>query len=1134
MDVRFVSPLVVVLSLSPFSALFGQTHGSAEVNSAVRHDVSQPLRNMAPKPQSQGKHQKRDHRTRTSSLAPHIASPAQAAPIVSTASGATSAPAIAQGFDGLGDGFAGPQGTFNANAAPSDANGAVGATQYVQWVNESFAIFDKATGAVLYGPAAGNTLWTGFGGLCETDNDGDPIVQYDKAAGRWIMTQHAETGAPPYYQCVAVSTTSDATGSYYRYAFAHQYLNDYAKLGVWPDGYYMTFNTFNGATFLGGKVCALDRSSMLNGAPATQQCLQSTSNTLLPADLDGATPPPAGSPNYLMDYYPNNLRLWKYHVDFANPVNTTVTGPFIIPVDLFSEACSASAGTCIPQLGTDQLLDSVGDRLMYRLAYRNFGDHEALVVNHSVDTTNAVGVRWYEIRNLSSTPTLYQQGTYAPDSNYRWMGSIAMDQSGDIALGYSLSGSMMKPAIAYTGRVPTDPLGSMGTETVVIYGTGSQLPNLSRWGDYTSMSIDPIDDCTFWYTNQYLTTDGTYNWSTRIASFRFPSCGVPVTPDFTISAAQSSSAVTQGTDTSYTVSVSSQTGFTGNVDLTVSGLPAGAASSFNPTPVASGGSSTLSITTGNSTPAGTYTLTITGTSGSLVHSTTVTLTVTPLPVDFTLNATPAKQTVNQGSGTSYTISVSPINGFSGNVALSVSGLPSGAGGSFNPASVAGSGNSTLTITTSSLTPAGTYTLTITGTSSSLAHSTTVTLAINPLPDFTLAATPGSQTVTQGANTSYTVTVSSVGGFNGNVALTLSGLPAGAGYTFNPSSVAGSGTSTLTVTTSSSTPTGTYTLTITGSSFPLRHSATITLAVIAAPDFSLAATPSSTSVIQGSGASYTVTVSSINGFTGNVGFSLSGLPTGAGYSFSPSSIAGSGTSTLSVTTSGSTPAGTYSLTITGTSGTLVHSATVNMVVAPPPDFTLTATSVSPTATQASNTSYTISLVAVNGFTGNVGFSLSGLPTGAGYSFSPSSIAGSGTSTLSVTTGTSTPAGTYSLTITGTSGTLVRSTAVTLVVNTAADFSVSATPGSRTVSPGDTTRYSITVTPGNGFNQTVNLSVSGLPYGTTAGFNPVSVNGSGTSTLKVNTRWWTARGTYTLAITGTSGGLSHTTAVTLTVQ
>jgi hypothetical protein len=430
--------------------------------------------------------------------------------------------------DGVGNGFTGPQGTFHVQYAPPDTNGAIGATQYVQWVNVSFAVFDKATGAPVYGPVAGNTLWSGFGGPCETSNDGDPIVQYDKLANRWILTQFAVPSGGPYMQCVAVSQTSDATGGWNRYAFQYSSFPDYPKMGVWPDGYYITFNMFSGNSFSGPKVCAYDRAKMLAGQAATQQCVQLSSSygSVLPSDLDGKTLPPAGSPNYMVSKGSSALNFWKFHVDWTTPANTALSGPTSIPVTAFNAACGG--GACIPQAGSSEKLDSLADRLMYRLAYRNFGDHESLMVNHSVQVGSRhkgyAAVRWYELRNLSSTPTVYQQSTYAPDSTYRWMGSIAMDKQGNIALGYSTSSSAIKPGIRYATRLASDPLNTLSNETVLMQGSGAQLPNLNRWGDYSAMTVDPVDDCTFWYTSEYLKADGTFNWSTRIGSFKIPSC----------------------------------------------------------------------------------------------------------------------------------------------------------------------------------------------------------------------------------------------------------------------------------------------------------------------------------------------------------------------------------------------------------------------------------------------------------------------------------------------------------------------------------------------------------------------------------------------------------------------------------
>ncbi len=219
----------------------------------------------------------------------------------------------------------------------------------------------------------------------------------------------------------------------------------------------------------------------------------------------------------------NSLELYKFHVDFSNPSNSTFTGPTTIPVAPFTPLCNGSRD-CVPQPGTTNSLDSLADRLMYRVAYRNFGDHESLVVNHSVSVNGGGGVRWYEIQNPGGTPVLAQQATYAPDSQYRWMGSVAMDKIGDLAVGYSVGGAALYASIAFAGRVPSDPAGALERETTIVTGSGSQTGNLTRWGDYSSMTVDPVDDCTFWYTQEYLVSDGAWNWHTRIANFQFPGC----------------------------------------------------------------------------------------------------------------------------------------------------------------------------------------------------------------------------------------------------------------------------------------------------------------------------------------------------------------------------------------------------------------------------------------------------------------------------------------------------------------------------------------------------------------------------------------------------------------------------------
>jgi hypothetical protein len=490
--------------------------GGAAAAREDHHDVSPPLSSIRANMAATEAHADRPLR-----LVP--VAPGQEAddPIAQLAPGPLAGVTAGLGFAGVGNGDLG----FTPDAAPPDTNGAVGATQYVQWVNESFAVFDKATGKTLLGPMLGKSLWTGFGGGCETNNDGDPIVQYDKAAGRWIFTQFS-VSTSPFLQCVAVSTTNDATGTFNRYAFTYDQFPDYPKLGVWSDAYYITFNMFTN-TFQGARLCAYDGAAMRAGATATQVCFQLSSSFggVLPADIDGSTAPPAGSPNYLVNFGSNSLNLWRFHVDFGTPANSTLTGPISIPVATFSAACKGG-GTCIPQPGTSEKLDSLADRLMYRLAYRNFGDHESLVVNHSVQTSRRgpVGVRWYELRNPGGTPSVFQQGTFAPDASFRWMGSIAMDKLGDIALGYSVSSGSVHPAVRFTVHTPADALGTMEAESSAKEGGGSQQRSLARWGDYSAMTVDPTDDCTFFYTNEYLKADGTFNWSTWITSFKVPSC----------------------------------------------------------------------------------------------------------------------------------------------------------------------------------------------------------------------------------------------------------------------------------------------------------------------------------------------------------------------------------------------------------------------------------------------------------------------------------------------------------------------------------------------------------------------------------------------------------------------------------
>jgi hypothetical protein len=464
---------------------------------------------------------------------------------------------------GLGEDFPG----YGICCAPSDTTASVGTTQVVEVVNVDYVVFSKSTGLVATagGPFPLMSLFSSFsttacGGASGTVQS-DPIVKFDQLAGRWVITFIAFGGqvTPPFLQCFAVSTSDDATGTYNTYVFdvstlggllSGQDINDYDKLGLWPDAYYVSWNEFSPSdVFDWVGTCAYDRTAMVAGNSANSVCFLTSRSQfgLLPSDLDGnsgaagtTAGPPSGSPNFFVGNLDgvNGFDLWKFHVDFGTPANSTFTGPSHLIASAYSIPCGGFAGPCIPQPGTVSLLDTLGDRVMFRNAYRNFTNdnpaHESMVFSHSItDTTPGscgVAVRWYEVRNPSGTPSIFQQGTFSPDGSCRWMPSISMDRRGDIGLGYSVSDAVsVQPSIRYTGRTPIDGFGTMEKENSIIAGTGVQTDTSNRWGDYSSMVIDPSDDCTFWYAQEYMQASGSFNWSTRLGSFRFwPRCGGPM------------------------------------------------------------------------------------------------------------------------------------------------------------------------------------------------------------------------------------------------------------------------------------------------------------------------------------------------------------------------------------------------------------------------------------------------------------------------------------------------------------------------------------------------------------------------------------------------------------------------------
>ena len=444
---------------------------------------------------------------------------------------------------------------------PPDTNGDIGPNHYVQTVNIAFRIYNR-TGTPLVALASLGSLWATIPGPCANTIDGDPIVLYDQLADRWLISQFCVSVANPNnHQLIAISQTGDPTGAYYLYDFMmpNNDFNDYPHFGMWPDAYYMTDNEFNqaGTSFLGAGVFAFNRAKMLAGDPTANfiyfdkndGCAGSGTTCLfggmLPADMDGYVPPAAGTPapiaQFEADEFGNgqtdSIRILDFHADFAVPANSTLTNHAGSPVAVAAfdprEVPSGSRNV-VPQPAPGVAVDVISDRLMFRLAYRNFGTHESLAMNHSVNAaTNPsfrAGVRYYELRHATPAAgwAVQEQATMSGaggDTENRWMGSTALNAAGSQAVAYSVSSSTVFPSIRYAGRLSGDPAGSLTQgETTMVAGGGVQTNSSGRWGDYSDLTVDPVDDCTFWYTQEYYAVTGSAPWHTRIGSFTFGPC----------------------------------------------------------------------------------------------------------------------------------------------------------------------------------------------------------------------------------------------------------------------------------------------------------------------------------------------------------------------------------------------------------------------------------------------------------------------------------------------------------------------------------------------------------------------------------------------------------------------------------
>jgi MYXO-CTERM domain-containing protein len=614
--------------------------------------------------------------------------------------------------------------------------------------------------------------------------------------------------------------------------------------------------------------------------------------------------------------------------------------------------------------------------------------------------------------------------------------------------------------------------------------------------------------------------------------------GGPASNDFSISANPTTVSAVQGTSTMTTISTAVTAGAAQNVALTVVNLPTGTTATFSPNIVSSNnGSSTLTLNVGATTTPGTYTLTVTGVGQYAVHTTKVTLTVTKIPDDFSISANPTTVTVNPGASGPTMISTAVTSGSAQSVALTVTGLPTGATGTFTTTPINSGQSTTLTLASGTAAP-GTYNLTVTGTGASATHSTPVTFVINPPPanDFSISANPTTVTVTAGASGMTTISTMTTSGSAQTVMLTASGLPTGATATFNPTSVTSGMSSTLTLASGTAAP-GSYPITITGTGASATHTTTVTFVINAPNDFSITAMPSTVSVAQGASGTTTVMTMLTSGSAESVALTASGVPTGATATFNPTSVTAGNNSTLTLA-SGTAAAGSYTITITGTAASATHTTTVTFTITAPAtnDFSLTAspTSLSVTAGGAVGTS-TISSAVVSGTAESIALTASGMPSGMTATLGPTSVNAGASSTLTITAGASTAAGVYTVTVTGTAPSATHTTSVTVTVGAAqaSDFGIAVGSSGVSVVQGASGTAPVTTTVVSGAPETVMLAATGLPAGASASFTPASVTSGNGATLTLTAGATTTPGSYTITVTGTAASGTHMATLTLNV-
>jgi MYXO-CTERM domain-containing protein len=723
---------VAALALAASGAALGlpPIGRSLEIEPGV-HGISAPLWLMRPalvEPSDD------EHEPRRIPLAA-VAAPEQD-PVVQRALPALLAPATVS-FDGIGLGTVSVPSAqaFRVELDPPDPAGDIGPNHYVQIVNSSFAVFSR-TGTLLLGPLPTSTVFAGLSGACATTKGFDGIVVYDSMADRWVIAQSAfpdgDQSTGPYWECLAVSRTSDPMGQYAQYGFSYSGFADYQKIAAWPDAYYAAYNMFASnsrlARLLARRICAFERARMLAGEAANQQCWDVTTTEvsgLTPADLDGDLLPPAGDPAAVVGFYRNDsLIVYRVRADWSTPANSSIDA-MLIPAAPFQPLCVTRTPYCIPQQG-GPLLDALGDRMMFRVAYRNMGGYQSLIANHNVvgGAGPSGGVRWYEIRDPAGDPFVHQQGTYAPDSNSRWMGSAAMDRAGNIGLGFSLSSAEQKVAIGITGRTATDPPGVMGQGETVLAGGGAEA--IERWGDYSSLTVDPVDDCTFWYTAAYIPFDGTKNWRTRVVTFQLPGC--TTAPDFTAWVPTEEAIVVRGGTASFTVSTAAlrTAARARSVQLVVVPPPgSGLSAAVTPSIVTPGQSATVTVACDGSASIGEVPFTIEATAAGVTQIARASVAV--VDSDFAISVDKPNVAVSVSGNTDVRVRLTQLFGNPEVVIFSASRLPRGVQAAFDPPYARVGEGTTLHLAGAQFLSPGTASINVTASGTLVSHSAVVHL-----------------------------------------------------------------------------------------------------------------------------------------------------------------------------------------------------------------------------------------------------------------------------------------------------------------------------------------------------------------------------------------------------------------------